>query len=135
MKAINFLSALMISLMLGVLNIHASAQNDEMEDLSKKIEAQQEGLDSIDMMMKDLDSISKSLDRMLEQTTEDLKKENMERFLEQNQRNLEAFMAEQNARQEQQRKRLWIRGGVLLVLVITMVVNFIRRRRSRQESA
>jgi len=72
---------------------------------------------------------------MLEQTTEDLKKENMERFLEQNQRNLEAFMAEQNARQEQQRKRLWIRGGVLLVLVITMVVNFIRRRRSRQESA
>ena len=86
-------------------------------------------------MMKDLDSISKSLDRMLEQTTEDLKKENMERFLEQNQRNLEAFMAEQNARQEQQRKRLWIRGGVLLVLVITMVVNFIRRRRSRQESA
>lgn len=88
MKAINFLSALMISLMLGVLNIHASAQNDEMEDLSKKIEAQQEGLDSIDMMMKDLDSISKSLDRMLEQTTEDLKKENMERFLEQNQRNL-----------------------------------------------
>lgn len=74
--------------MLGVLNIHASAQNDEMEDLSKKIEAQQEGLDSIDMMMKDLDSISKSLDRMLEQTTEDLKKENMERFLEQNQRNL-----------------------------------------------
>ena len=93
MKAINFLSALMISLMLGVLNIHASAQNDEMEDLSKKIEAQQEGLDSIDMMMKDLDSISKSLDRMLEQTTEDLKKENMEGFLEQNQRNLEAFMA------------------------------------------
>ncbi len=93
MKAINFLSALMISLMLGVLNIHASAQNDEMEDLSKKVEAQQEGLDSIDMMMKDLDSISKSLDRMLEQTTEDLKKENMERFLEQNQRNLEAFMA------------------------------------------
>ena len=86
-------------------------------------------------MMKDLDSISKSLDRMLEQTTEDLKKENMERFLEQNQRNLEAFMAEQNARQEQQRTRLWIRGGVLLVLVITMVVNFIRRRRSRQESA
>jgi len=135
MKAINFLSALMISLMLGVLNIHASAQNDEMEDLSKKIEAQQEGLDSIDMRMKDLDSISKSLDRMLEQTTEDLKKENMEHFLEQNQRNLEAFMAEQNARQEQQRKRLWIRGGVLLVLVITMVVNFIRRRRSRQESA
>jgi len=106
-----------------------------MEDLSKKIEAQQEGLDSIDIMMKDLDSISKSLDRMMEKTVEDLKEENMKQFQEQNMRNLEAFMAEQNARQEQQRKRLWIRGGVLLVLVITMVVNFIRRRRSRRESA
>ena len=113
----------------------SNAQNDELEDLSMKIEAQRQGLDSIEEMMADLDSISKSLDRMIEKTTKDLQDENMKQFQEQNIRNLEAFMAEQNARNEQQKKRLWIRGGVLLVLVITMVYNFIRHRRAKREAA
>lgn len=135
MKVINHFRYTFFIFVIAVGCTSVIAQDETADDLSDKIESQQLNLDSIDKMMADLDSVSKSLDEMMEKQVEDLAKENMKQTLEQNQRNLDAFIAEQNAKHERDKKRLWIRGAGLLVVLVVMIANFIRRRRAKNTAA
>lgn len=96
-------------------------------DLSEKIEAMRQRTDSVN---KTMDSLNESINNMLEKQNEEM----MEQQIEQNQRNLDQFMAEQRAREADKSKRLWIRGAILLVALISLIYSWRKKKNAEKQA-
>jgi hypothetical protein len=90
-------------------------------------------LDSLKSGIEETDSLLKALEQQQQEMMKRQQDEMLEKSLEQNQRNLERFLAEQKAREKQNTKRLWIRGGLLLVAVIALIVSRVQRKKKAEE--
>ena len=89
-------------------------------------------LDSLQAGLQKTDSLLKDLEAKREEMMQRQKDEMLEKSMEQNQRNLERFMADQKAREEKNSRRLWIRGGLLVVLLISFVVSRVQRKKKSE---
>ena len=90
-------------------------------------------LDSLKSGIAETDSLLKALEQQQQEMMKRQQDEMLEKSLEQNQRNLERFLAEQKAREKQNAKRLWIRGGLLVIVLISLVVSRIQRNKKKAE--
>jgi hypothetical protein len=87
-----------------------------------------------DTLIKQMEERRKSMDSSMNAYYKMQDSINLKRTLEQNNRNLDAFMAEQRARKERETRGLWIRGGILLLALGVMIYSFIRRRKKKANS-
>jgi len=112
-----------IALILIGLILPLSTQISAQNDLTKEIEEMNRRTDS---MNRSIDSLNESINKMFEEENDRMLKEQ----LEQNQRNLEEFARRQAEQNEKTKKRLWLKGGGLVAVIIAMVVGRLRRRKN-----
>jgi len=66
-----------------------------------------------------------SMDSMLQRINDSMRKEN----LEQNNRNLDAFVALQKEREAKEKKRMYFRLGIGILFLAVMVIGLLRKRK------
>lgn len=70
------------------------------------------------------------MDTLFNGTYKKIQDDAMKRSLEQNNRNLESFMAGQREQQEKLKKRMWLRIGLGILFLIIGIVGFTRKKHS-----
>ena len=87
---------------------------------------------SIEDLQRRIDSNRKVNDELIRSMQSNLDSEYMARFNEQNQRNLEGFMAEQKSRSDKQFRAALIRGSIMLITVGLLIFGYIKRRKAKK---
>ncbi|MCB9261500.1 MAG: hypothetical protein H6607_03930 [Flavobacteriales bacterium] len=72
-----------------------------------------------------------SLNQAIEEMSQAERKAQMEEFIEQNKRNLDSFMAEQQAREKKNNTRLFIRLGLLVITIIALIVSRVNKKKAQ----
>lgn len=89
-------------------------------------------LDSLDKQIEALDSDMQQFYQQQEEMRKKQQDEMLEKSLEQNQRNLERFLAEDEARKKKQRRSAWIRGIGLGAVLLSLIISRIRKSKSKE---
>ncbi len=115
-----------LTLLLTFTSIHAHAGESL---VTTKVEAL--NTDSLDLAIEKLDSDMKAFYNQLEEANKRSNEEILEQDLKNNERNLDRFIQEQNAQKKKNSNRLWIKVGLLAIIVIGYII---RKRKKPKES-
>lgn len=88
----------------------------------------------IEKIRRQRDSSMKRMDSLLAASTERMQDQNFQQTMEQNERTLNSFVAEQKERRKRSEKSMWISGS-MLVFGIGMSIAGILRRKKKSKSA
>ncbi len=99
------------------------------EDVRQSNDELRINLDSLQANMARTDSLLQILEEKQEELMQKQQDEMLEKSLEQNQLNLERFLADQQARKKESNRRLVYRGGILVISLIVLIVSQVQRRR------
>ncbi len=82
---------------------------------------------------KKIEEQSKALDSFLQHQSDSLRQKQLQRDLENNNRNLDAFMAMQKERAAKQKKQMWFRLGFGSLMLVVLIVGLARRRKANNK--
>ena len=82
-----------------------------------------------DRLLKQIDSSRKVTDSLMEAQSRRMQEEELQRTLEQNNRNLDSFVQMQREREARAKKAMWMRLGLGVFFAAVLVVGLVRRRK------
>lgn len=75
----------------------------------------------------------KAIDSFLQHQSDSLRQKQLQRELENNNRNLDAFVAMQKERDAKQKKQMWFRLGFGGLMLVVLIVGLARRKKAAQK--
>jgi hypothetical protein len=89
---------------------------------------------NLDKLQREIDSTNKITDSLMKASTKRMMDEDVKRMTENNERNLNAFVAMQKERERKQRQSMWIRLALGGTFLIVFLVGLARRRKKKISS-
>ncbi len=120
----------LLLLLLCALTSPLFSQDEEMKQLNKEIK------NSTEKLKQDMEKFrvsQKHFDSVLKQRNDSMQSIVIKQSIEQNGRNLDAFMTLQKEREQQQTKQLWIRGGIFAAMLLLFIFGLARRKKLQKK--
>lgn len=87
----------------------------------------------VEKLKRQVDSSTQMLDTLFDNQLKQMQEREMERTMEQNNRNLESFMQMQKEREAKQKRSNWIRLGVGVLFLGVLIFGIMRRKKMARE--
>jgi hypothetical protein len=89
----------------------------------------------LDKLKREIDSTNQITDSLMKASTKRMMDEDVKRMTQNNEANLNAFVAMQKERERKQWQSIWIRLAIGGTFLIILIVRFVMRRKNKKASA